>query len=319
MFFFYENDYLGKVFRLVFEAHRVWGNPFPEVLPFFSLFKTLGPHVLFERVLFYLPLWVYGLTGLLILLAWVRANTKFSREILILLAILSFGVGVFGLVIWRAGFDNLLRTLPPFYILSCYLLHRAHRWALGRSFLAAVPRIKKNLLNLLAVALPFLFCYEMNVHHGFYAGSIGARWEPTRPVKLDRMRVRAHPAEAQWLEEVVDRIEIYTDPGDPILALPLNPVFYFLTGRTNPTAYDWVLPGMLDGAAESALVRTLTARPPKLIVYVDIAIDGREERRLSRYAPKLFQFIVEHYRFEEMIGLFQILLPKDPETARREG
>ena len=38
------------------------------------------------------------------------------------LSVLSFGVCSFGLVIWRAGFDNLLRTLPPFYLLFCLLM-----------------------------------------------------------------------------------------------------------------------------------------------------------------------------------------------------
>ena len=46
-----------------------------------------------------------------------------------------------------------------------------------------------------------------------------------------------------------------------------------------------------------------------MIIYVDIPIDGKEERRLTNYAPQLYGFIVENYRFDEMIGLFQILLP----------
>ena len=94
--------------------------------------------------------------------------------------------------------------------------------------------------------------------------------------------------------------------------MPLNPIFYFLSDRVNPTPYEWVLPGMLEEKKERELVELLKYRLPKIVVYVDIAIDGKEERRLSRYSPLLYKFLVKHYSFEEMVGFFQILLPKNP-------
>ena len=132
----------------------------------------------------------------------------------------------------------------------------------------------------------------------------------TEQIQLDRLQVSTNPQEAKWLQEVVDRIEIYTDKGDPILALPLNPVFYFLTDRVNPTRYDWVLPGMLTVEEEKKMVAELENHPPKLVVFVDIPIDGKEERRLENYAPHLYAFLLENYQFDEIIGLFQILLPR---------
>ncbi|MDA0692413.1 MAG: glycosyltransferase family 39 protein [Nitrospinae bacterium] len=314
LWYFLQQDFFGKVFQLVVEAHNVWGNPFPDVFPIGALYEKLGPHKMFEHLLFYLPLWVYGAVGVVLLRRFIRPKMKTSPMDFALLIILSFGICVFGLVIWRAGFDNLLRTLPPFYILFCYLLYLAHKnvlhW-LGDSEEATQPFAlsKKIPVNVLAVFLPFVFFYEMNTHHGFYAGSIGAMKHETQLVALDRLRVYTHPAEAKWLEEVVNRIEIYTNKGDPILALPLNPVFYFLTDRINPTRYDWILPGMLTPEEEKGMVEQLKTDPPKMIIYVDIPIDGKEERRLTNYAPQLYGFIVENYRFDEMIGLFQILLP----------
>jgi len=243
---------------------------------------------------------------------------------LYLLAIVGFGVCAFGLVIWRAGFDNLLRTLPPFYILFCYLLFQV--WQKALVFQSAPEnsihsRIKRIPLSLLIVCLPCLFYYEMNTHHGFYAGSIGARgWvinkdvkavhPATTAIKLERIDVLTSPNEAKWISEVVKRISTYSKKGDSILALPLNPIFYFLTDRVNPTPYEWVLPGMLDEDKELEMVETLKAKPPKVVIYVDIAIDGKEERRLKNYAPHIYKYLVENYAFQEMIGLFQILLPR---------
>ena len=40
-----------------------------------------------------------------------------------MVSILLIGICAYGLVLWRAGFDNLLRTLPPAYILFCYILY----------------------------------------------------------------------------------------------------------------------------------------------------------------------------------------------------
>jgi len=305
-----------KFFNLLWESHRVWGNPFPEILPFFKLLAESGPHLMFERVLFYLPVLVYfAVTGVLI----VRlARLGWEKTSLHLLIILSFGVCSFGLVVWRAGFDNLLRTLPPFYILFCYLLSLV--WARLAGRLPAAGQggaaAKRIALNVLTVFLPFLFYYEMNVHHGFYAGSVGAVSHETALLRLNRVEVYTHPVEAAWLKQLVARIRFFSRPGEPILALPLNPVFYFLTDRVNPTRHDWILPGMLDAGEQKKVVEQLTATPPKLILLADIAIDAREERRFSNYAPIIFDFIAKNYRRAEVIGFFQVLLPRSAgETA----
>lgn len=317
--YFLQNGYFLKVFKLVVDAHNVWGNPFPDIFPFGPLYDKLGPHQMFERLLFYLPLWVYTGVGLILLRRIFKFKTAISKNDILLLVILSFGICVFGLVIWRAGFDNLLRTLPPFYILVCYLLYLVRDKIIGwikdsDNFFKTSANLKRTLTNVLIVFFPFIFFLEMNTHHGFYAGSIGAMKQETQLVDLDRLRIYTHPAEAKWLEEVVDRIEIYTDKGDPILALPLNPVFYFLTDRINPTLYDWILPGMLTAEEEKKMVEGLMIHRPKMVIYVDIPIDGKEERRLANYAPLLYAFLVENYQFDEIIGLFQILLPKKTES-----
>jgi len=324
LFYLGKDGYFLQVFKIVVEAHEVWGNPFPELFPFFKLYNEIGYHKIFERILFYLPIFVYSLVLVIILVRFFSNKYDFELVNLHLLAIVGFGICAFGLVIWRAGFDNLLRTLPPFYILFSYLLFIVWQKVIffqnnsGNPVHAKVTRVP---LSLLIVFLPSLFYYEMNTYHGFYAGSVGARnWvvnknfkamnPETAPVKLEKLDVKTRPAEAKWISEVVNRINLYSKKGDPILALPLNPLFYFLTDRINPTPYEWVLPGMLNKDEELKMVEILKIKLPKVIVYVDIAIDGKEGRRLKNYAPHLYGFLVENYRFHEMIGLFQILLPK---------
>ena len=295
---------------MVIDAHEVWGNPFPEIFPFIALLKEVGYHQMFERVLFYLPILTYGVVTAFLFYQLVLKKTPVQIDHLIILAILLFGVCAFGLVIWRAGFDNLLRTMPPFYLLFCYLLFRIRKKVL--SFQGPVDH--KNAftwlpLNLLIVFFPLLFYFEMNKNHGFYAGSIGALKIETTRLSLDKVNVYTNPAEAKWILEVTKKINLYSKKGDAILALPLNPIFYFLSDRVNPTPYEWVLPGMLEKSKETELVKILESRPPKVVIYVDIAIDGKEERRLSSYAPQLYKFLLENYTFQEQVGFFQILLP----------
>ena len=164
-------------------------------------------------------------------------------------------------------------------------------------------------LNLLIVFFPLLFYFEMNTHHGFYAGSIGALNIETTRLSLNKVNVYTNPTEAKWIAEVIEKINLYSKKGDAILALPLNPIFYFLSDRINPTPYEWVLPGMLEKAKETELVTILKSKPPKVVIFVDIAIDGKEERRISHYAPQLYKFLLENYTFQEQVGFFQILLP----------
>ena len=306
----------GKVWDIVLKTHDVWGNPFPTLFPFFELLKKVGPHDMFERVLFYLPLVTYLLVLLILLVEIWRNRGVLSEEGLQTLSILSFGICAFGLVVWRAGFDNLLRTLPPFYILFCFLLSIFWREVLASQWfqkLALGQRTKRGLLNVCIVFLPFMYYFEMNTHHGFYAGSIGAMKHEKGQLRLSRLNVLTHPKEAQWLQRITSKIKLYSQKGDPIFAIPLNPVFYYLTDRVNPTPYDWILPGMLDKNAQAETVENLRANPPKLIIYVDIAIDGKEERRFANYAPIIFHYIRENYTIHELVGFFQVLIPKPSE------
>jgi hypothetical protein len=307
------DGYFTQVFKMVIDAHEVWGNPFPEIFPFLTLLSEVGYHQMFERVLFYLPILICSIIAALLFYQLVLKRESLHVDNLIVTSILLFGVCAFGLVIWRAGFDNLLRTLPPFYLLFCYLLFRIREKVLSsqnqvkqKSLLTRLP------LNLLIVFLPFLFYFEMNTHHGFYAGSIGAMKLETTRLSLDKVDIYTNPAEAKWIKKVVEKIDLYSQEGDAILALPLNPIFYFLSGRTNPTPYEWVLPGMLEEEKEKELVAILNNNPPKLVIFVDIAIDGKEERRLLHYAPHLYRFLLDRYGFQEKVGFFQILLPKSP-------
>ena len=312
--FLLKKDFFNLAVDMVLGSYQVWGNPFPNLFPFFALWSELGSHEMFQRLLFYIPVWVYTGVAFFLIIKIIRQNVIEVIDMHVL-SILLIGVCAYGLVLWRTGFDNLLRTLPSAYILFCYILYLTRGRLLSLLEVStkgsgALVVSRKTAVNVVTVFLPFLFFYEMNVNHGFYAGTIGAVKQETALLDMPRVKAYTNPAEAEWIEKVVDRIEKYSEAGDPILALPLNPIFYFLTDRINPTAYDWILPGMLNEKDEKKVIGQLQASPPKVIVFVDIPIDGKEDRRLANYTPLIYSYLAKNYEFKEMIGMFQILLPK---------
>ena len=312
--FLLKKDFFNLAVDMVLGSYQVWGNPFPNLFPFFALWSELGSHEMFQRLLFYIPVWVYTGVAFFLIIKIIKENVIEVIDMHVL-SILLIGVCAYGLVLWRTGFDNLLRTLPSAYILFCYILYLTRGRLLSLLEVStkgsgALVVSRKTAVNVVTVFLPCLFFYEMNTNHGFYAGTIGAVKQETALLDMPRVKVYTNPAEAEWIEKVVDRIENYSEVGDPILALPLNPIFYFLTERKNPTPYDWILPGMLDEKDEKKVIGQLQASPPKVIVFVDIPIDGKEDRRLANYTPLIHSYLAKNYEFKEMIGMFQILLPK---------
>ncbi len=305
-------DLLEKWSKFIFQMNSAWGNPFPSFFPAPGK-GFLSFNELFEVSLFYLPIAVYISTIILLskrmILSFKDAvNNKCNLHIL---SVLLFGIGAYGLVVWRVGFDNLLRVLPAFYILLCYLLYlfyknimqsRPHAESLNpgmhfRNFILSIP----------VLFLPALLIAKFNFDYGFYAGSIGELRKNHIPISLKRAGIFADPMEAIWVNDIVSYIRRTTEADDPIFALPLNPIWYFLSERKNPTSYDWVLPQTIKLGTEQKIIDQLRKNIPKLIIYSDIAIDGKEERRLSNYAPKLFEFITNNYQLTKIAGPFQLL------------
>ncbi len=278
----------------VFKIHGSWGNPFPSIFSL-NLWKNFNTHEIFSVLLFYIPLIIYSLTFLIIL------RTPNSTLRIFSAVILFFGIYTYNLVIWRTGFDNLIRCLPPALILGSYLLYlfriKLFKWT-GERILSYV----------VILFLPLWFLYEMIFYGDFYAGSIGEMRKTHLPLSIEKAEnIYTDPVEASWIKEITGHIKNNTKPEDTIFAIPLNSIWYFLTDRKNPTYYEWILPGTLKNEKEEMVViEQLKKRMPLFIIYGDVAIDNREDRRFSNYAPAIYNFITENYHIEKRVGFFQI-------------
>src|SRR3989338_7623050 len=226
-------SFLYDVYFHVFKISKSWGNPFPNI---FSpeLWRRFDIHEIFSVLLFYIPLIIY----LLIFIILLRTLNPELRTPLAI--ILFFGIYTYNLVIWRTGFDNLIRCLPPELILGIYLLYLFHMKLLKWTG-------EKILSYAVILILPLWFLYEMVFYGDYYTGSIGEMRKPHVPLSIVRAdNIYADPVEASWIKEITEHIRNNTKSDDTIFAIPFNPIWYFLTDIKNPTYYEWILPGTVN-------------------------------------------------------------------------
>lgn len=285
--------------HLLVTNYRNWSNPFP------GLFSSHGGspnfRTVFENALFYVPVFVYTWTFLSV------GDEKELRRKRALGVTALFGTFTYGLIVWRAGFDNLIRVLPCCYVLSSYVLFRAMtciresippRFAMGASLARGL------------VVFPVIYFFlDMAVANGYYVGSVGVVAKEYSELSVPGTGVRADLYHKQLLEEFTAYLDANLKPGETIFALPLNPIWYYLTGKKNPTYYEWILPGMMrNEEMENRVIDDLKKADVRYVVYADIPIDNQESRRFPNYAPHIAEYVFSHYEpVKAYEGLFYIL------------
>ncbi|MFQ5559043.1 MAG: glycosyltransferase family 39 protein [Nitrospinota bacterium] len=311
--------YAGKGYfldftTLLFQTYENWGTPFPLLQVQMTVRDAFLEVGFFDISLFYLPLFIYLLSALYLTRMVLKGGCTFQPKELKILTVLVFGLLSYGLVIWRAGFDNLVRVLPPAVFLGCFLSSVLYENA--KCFF----RVQGLSLSLVAL-FPLWYGYQMIWNHGFYSGSIGALKKEKSFLPFERARVYTNNVEKTWAVEVVSFLKKNTGPGDFVFAVPLNSVWNFLADRKNPTSYEWIIPStMRNTNVEQEVIKELKEFPPKYIILSDLAIDGREERRFSSYAREIYNFIIQGYRLRKEVGIFLIFeranLKKEAERYR---
>ncbi len=300
---------MEEYFHILLSTRDLWATPIPSLFKE-NLWHWENVQEIFETSLFHLPYLSYFSAVVLIAIKWFQNSTG-KRDALIMITAL-FGICTYGLIIFRAGFDALFRVLPPFYILAGYYLSRGDRWfSSGISGLKDTLDVIKNLLTayktILLLLFPVYFLFDITCNNGFYAGSIGAIRENKAHLKVDRAHLYVQPHEYKVVTEITAYIKKNTGKEDYIFALPFNPIWYFLTDRKNPSYHEWILPGVLKEKKQEEVVEELKVKLPIYIIYADVAIDGREERHFSRYAPIIEEFIRRNYVPVKRVSYFEIL------------
>ncbi len=282
--------------QLIFHMRNdlfLWGNSFPPIFEGYQG-REFDFFAFLENILFYLPF----ISAPIVFAVAFKMDEGVKRTGLMILSYLQFCA--MALVTTRAGFDNLVRCLPLFFIVAPFLAYRV------------LEKIEKTHLKALAetvfLAVFVLYLADFNMVKGFYVGSVGAVKQTTARMNDGKAKaIHLTELDARIVSELTSRLENETKEGETIFVAPLGPIFYYLAGIDNPTYYDWILPGTLkDSTQEKELVKQLSEALPRIVVLVDIEIDNKKERSLKHYAPLLINWVTKNYSYSDNIAYYQI-------------
>ena len=254
-------------------------------------------------------LWAYPATiALAVLVLAYRQPSSPSRTQVLLLASAAI---LFG---WRVlpnpdiRYYALLYFIPTLvvylYLLFEVVVPRLERWAGGRGWNTA-----------LAVVLTACFV----VYHFFQTNVLVLR--SSAPLVTERGTVHIQADRLAETEIVLDEIRRRSQPGDPILLIPSNTMYYFLTNRQPASRYlDYVYATLIDGEREEREVQALSARRPSVILMFpmgsSIYIPGDEEALFGEaYNRRVYRWIEENYEpardVPDAMQHVRVLVPKE--------
>ena len=190
------------------------------------------------------------------------------------------------------------------YLLFEIMVPRLERWAGGRGWNQA-----------LAVVLAACFV----VYH-FFQTNLGVL-RSSAPLVTERGTVHIPADRLATTQTVLNEIRRRSQPEDPILLIPGNTMYYFLTNRRPASRYlDYIYATLIDGEREEAEVRALSATRPRVIflfpVGSSIYIPGDEEALFGKaYNQRVYSWIKDNY--EQASGVppamrhVHVLIPKE--------
>jgi hypothetical protein len=239
--------------------------PFPKLIARRSVSETA------VVLLFYIPLFVQAIAGLYLVQRLVRCRLGLREAALAFLVVWS---ALFYLqVVTRSDQTHLLMTLPPFFLLSAF------GWSIVRETTANYRKIDIILSSVLAIVVVSFLWIVRSV----------ALPDVTRAnelLTLERGGVRIE--QARMVVDFVQRLEAYVPPTRSILALPYQPMFYFLCERRNPTRWNYLWPGDQTARDYERLIDEAEHDPPAVVLLF-------EQRQLAAFAPAIVEYVQAHY------------------------
>jgi hypothetical protein len=253
--------------------------PFPHVDPNASLAVNL------LTVFFYLPPVLAG--SVLLWVVWRVFRRQFGRPEVIAAFLVAWMLLFYCQVLTRSDTYHLCTTLVPFLILAAYCCQLS--WVsthskLARFALCFVPSVTISAFIWLTspemMANPKDDYFDLNVNRG------GIR-----------------SPEADWVTNFVRGVQAYVPPDRSILALPYQPLFYFLCERRNPTRWNYLWPGDQTPEDHAALVEQAKRDPPAVIFITD-------EAAMNGFAPVIMNYIHEQYEHRGDFVQMSVYFPK---------
>jgi hypothetical protein len=246
--------------------------PFPRLFVWRPILETA------VVLMFYFPPLVQAIAALYLVQSVIRRRFRRRDAILCFLVIWS---AVFYLqVLVRSDFTHLVITLPPLFLLTAF------GWSIVREKIINYRKINITL----SVAFAGLIASLLWLLHSFALPDVT---RANGELKLDRGGVRIEHAHA--VTDFVQRLQADVSPERSILALPYQPMFYFLCERRNPTRWNYLWPGDQSAQDHERLTEEAERDPPAVVLLA-------QQREVAAFAPTINEYLRVHYLWSGNVG-----------------
>jgi hypothetical protein len=214
------------------------------------------------------------------------------RTALLLLSV--YGLLSFRSALGRSDLKHMIDALPAAAILLVVAFDRvAASWRPGGAP-GAVTLWRAALLVLLLVQVGFTAAPSPVRDLQRTAITFQKLWEGVRFPAGDRNIMRV----TRW-------IQLHTEAEDPVLFLPNNGAYYYLTDRLNPIRFV-MGHQIVTQAHRDEVLAALRSRPPRYVVWDDAAlrVDGLSDQQV--FGEPLLGWLEANYEEEERIGATSI-------------
>ncbi|HKY95445.1 MAG TPA: hypothetical protein VJL84_09070 [Kiloniellales bacterium] len=239
---------------------------------------------------------------------------------LVLLA-LPAAVGLTSLLLWRRSLERPdAPALPPLLLFAPFVALVAVHYqipvylffALGALWLAllSVGRGPVQLVAALSLVLTLWTQAAQPLTRPLEAVVAGRRLALDAPQGLPRASLAMQAEEQRLYQALLAAIEEHSTAEQPILALPMNPELYFLSGRRPPVRFFASQLGLAQPADLGEALASVAARPPVLLIH------RPDDKYNGPLSDQLLAALLPHYRSLEPIGPFRLYLRSSSSASR---
>lgn len=266
-------EMLRQLILFPFTTYRKTSSlPFPKFMVHKSVLETA------VMLLFYFPPFVQAFAMLCLARSLVRRHFRVREAALAFFLVWS---ALFYLqVIIRSDQTHLLMTLPPFFLLTALC------WSIVRETIANYRKIDITLSAVFAI-LVFSFLWSVS------SVALPDVTRANEQLTLDRGGVRIE--RARVVVDFVQGLRASVPLTRSILALPYQPMFYFLCERRNPTRWNYLWPGDQTPRDHERLIAEAERDPPSVVLL-------SQQREFAAFAPAIIEYVQARYVHTDNVG-----------------
>jgi hypothetical protein len=281
--FWHEEKALPEMFKqLVVFPMKTYVKTSARPFPMFNAQSPLAQNAM--TLLYYVPPVLAGLAAV-----WIIGQTmhrRFLRREAFLAFLAVWSVLFYCQVLTRSDPVHLLIALPPFFILLTY------GWGIFLADFCAKKFVKISSSLIAAAAAVCFLCIVRPV-------VLPDLTKMNEALELPRGGVRIE--NGAFLTDLIRRVQSYVPPDRSILALPYEPMFYFLCERRNPTRWNYLWPGDQTLDDHAAFVQQAKNDPPAVVLL------NNEKQATS--IPAILDYVHHEYRLVQNVSSLSIYVP----------